>query len=547
MLDGRGDAIAASFFIERSLVIRSAWIVSFIFALGAAACGSVGGGDGPDAGFSCPTGETACPAATPDVCVDTSTDNANCGDCGVTCASGQACDGTGHCAETCATGYSVCGSGDTAYCADVAHDRANCGDCGTQCNPGEVCETGCEVLTLTALSASVLEAGAQLTLTGTGFSMNDTVHFGTSIATPVSATDTEIVVAVPADFTGKVLVDVEAQGVASNTLPFVLWAGTNQVAVNGALTGCTTQFSNTARKVAVGDGGQIYVAFVCGGQGYVATSVDGGLTFAAPVSIPGFTSINDLAVEAGPDDTVYVAGNGASVLFATSHDVGQTWSAPATLAAASNFVSVLALGDTVWLFCVNNGTPTVFTGTSDETAGFTAVTVAMNVVFGDVVYTPANATLWAVGDTPALNFSSSTDNGATFGTGTTNSTGAAFFSDWTASGDKLFAAGGAPSTIYVVSASDTSTATAITGVTDGPDAQGHALSADLDGDVYFVVKDGNSHVSLQEVPAGSLAANAATDLGAGSNPAVVAGPAHSAVTAYTDPNGAIQVQVTLFP
>jgi hypothetical protein len=70
-------------------------------------------------------------------CTNLKTDDANCGKCGVVCskvdpnATGS-CDGTGHCALTCNTGYKTCTTGQP--CVHVlGTDNANCGDCGVKC------------------------------------------------------------------------------------------------------------------------------------------------------------------------------------------------------------------------------------------------------------------------------------------------------------------------------------------------------------------------------------------------------------------------------
>ena len=73
-------------------------------------------------GISCPMGKTQCAGA----CVDTKTDNDNCGMCGTACmAMTEACT-DGLC---CATGQSNCGG----MCTDVQYDAKNCGKCGTAC------------------------------------------------------------------------------------------------------------------------------------------------------------------------------------------------------------------------------------------------------------------------------------------------------------------------------------------------------------------------------------------------------------------------------
>jgi hypothetical protein len=99
-------------------------------------CGVVCGGEGgtPMGGGTwgcaagtcsvvCPMGKAACM----DACVDTKTDNANCGACGTQCDTmmGKACK-TGLC---CQSAESNCGG----TCTNTLFDAKNCGACGTVC------------------------------------------------------------------------------------------------------------------------------------------------------------------------------------------------------------------------------------------------------------------------------------------------------------------------------------------------------------------------------------------------------------------------------
>jgi hypothetical protein len=69
----------------------------------------------------CPMGKTECSGA----CVDTKTDNGNCGTCGKTCAVSETCT-DGLC---CTTGQKVCGG----KCTSTQTDPQNCGTCGNVC------------------------------------------------------------------------------------------------------------------------------------------------------------------------------------------------------------------------------------------------------------------------------------------------------------------------------------------------------------------------------------------------------------------------------
>ncbi|KYF52093.1 hypothetical protein BE08_25515 [Sorangium cellulosum] len=70
------------------------------------------------------------------VCVDTSSDQAHCGVCGVACEDGQTCV-AGACVG-CDEGQTACGDG----CFDLRSDEEHCGSCGSACEDGQTCEDG---------------------------------------------------------------------------------------------------------------------------------------------------------------------------------------------------------------------------------------------------------------------------------------------------------------------------------------------------------------------------------------------------------------------
>ena len=92
---------------------------------------------------ACAEGQTRCG----DTCVDTATDLQNCGACGARCCLGNVCSG-GRCAAACSPGNTACGprtgpDGCTFFaCIDTLSDNNNCGACGTQCAAGQVCVLG---------------------------------------------------------------------------------------------------------------------------------------------------------------------------------------------------------------------------------------------------------------------------------------------------------------------------------------------------------------------------------------------------------------------
>ena len=83
--------------------------------------------------LECAAHESVCD----DACVDTATDPAHCGGCGVACGSGESCE-AGACVTECATGTVACGGA----CVDVESDVSHCGGCGVACGSGETCFAG---------------------------------------------------------------------------------------------------------------------------------------------------------------------------------------------------------------------------------------------------------------------------------------------------------------------------------------------------------------------------------------------------------------------
>jgi hypothetical protein len=94
--------------------------------------GSTSGGTGGTEQI-CSAGLTLCSG----VCVNLAADAANCGQCGVVCASDQVCS-VGVCTGACASGLTECGGA----CVDLNTDILNCGACGTACLTGQVCAGG---------------------------------------------------------------------------------------------------------------------------------------------------------------------------------------------------------------------------------------------------------------------------------------------------------------------------------------------------------------------------------------------------------------------
>lgn len=76
---------------------------------------------GNDTGPNCNAPMTVCNGS----CVDTKTDQQNCGNCGNACTGGQTCSES----QCCSSGQTVC----NGACTDTSSDLNNCGGCGQTC------------------------------------------------------------------------------------------------------------------------------------------------------------------------------------------------------------------------------------------------------------------------------------------------------------------------------------------------------------------------------------------------------------------------------
>ena len=154
--------------------------------------------------------------------------------------------------------------------------------------------------------------------------------------------------------------------------------------------------------------------------GFVATSIDGGRTWRAPVDTRLFAF--DITVAAGDSGFAVVAGQGPlGISVARTDDGGMTWQPPTTLANSGGNLQLAAAGNRVVLSAETNNGPTLWisqdagqTWKQSPTPGQRpAVAVGVD---------PGGDVIWVVTYDGTLVWRPSRDGGATFDMGLTLST-----------------------------------------------------------------------------------------------------------------------------
>jgi len=185
------------------------------------------------------------------------------------------------------------------------------------------------------------------------------------------------------------------------------------VPVSDANTDNSIAFPNTARKVATGPDGTIYVTYygLTGGT-RVARSTNRGQSFQASVQLTALSLECEIAVDR--NGVVHVAGvDSDHVLYTRSTDGGQNF-APmesiADLAAISVHMSV----DAPFVYLVPRSGEAVLVNGASGVGAFTSTPLGGFEVFSDIHTDPTNGQVFVQTDDPGLMYANSTDHGATF-------------------------------------------------------------------------------------------------------------------------------------
>jgi hypothetical protein len=308
---------------------------------------------------------------------------------------------------------------------------------------------------------------------------------------------------------------------------------------------------NSSRRLAVDALGIVYLASLCGGEGFVAASADGGKTFGAPVTT-GMVGLAQIAVRGGPDGVAYVGGttSAGATLFSRTVDQGATFSAPVQLGTvgSSNAPSIAARGDEV--FVQPLGGHVVYRSSSRGEGAFTTITLPSNSpVFVGLMIDSAGI-VWSGYDNPSLYLSESTDGGATFSpwaaimSGT--SVAAISYSAWDLGGDVIWVAG-YQQVAYRASVAAPTAGASVSGLVAPSIYYETAIAVDAAGAAYVARGDGTNGVRLQRALLTDAAfGDAAVVDAAGRNPALAAPSGSGKVIVAYEKAGEVWVTVRTF-
>jgi hypothetical protein len=180
---------------------------------------------------------------------------------------------------------------------------------------------------------------------------------------------------------------------------------------------CGPDYNGGGQSLAVDQASTLYAGITCEGTARVATSVDGGRTFGAPVDTG--LNVHDVVIAAGRPGLVLAAGieGRSEVVMSRSEDGGATWLPPRVMQSGAGNVRLAAAGDRVVL-SMSSLSDSLLWVSNDGGRTFDPIKAPVP-LFNSVGVDP-DGTIWIVGrDGEDVNsgrhqFHSSADGGATW-------------------------------------------------------------------------------------------------------------------------------------
>jgi cysteine-rich repeat protein len=316
--------------------------------------------------------------------------------------------------------------------------------------------------------------------------------------------------------------------------------------------GCTSNNSNTGRKITSDELGNFYVVMSCAGEGYIVTSTDRGTTWSAPAAL-GITGVSEIAVEGGSAGTAYVAAmaNG-DLVFTRTTDSGATWSAPSTIEAGifDSEISMDTFESSVYLLASSGGELHLWSNHASGVGAFELTALPQANAFHEVIVDGISGAVFACSDTPAFHIRKSTNGGASFGD-EMNPGGQAFFSDWAGSNGFIYVVGTSNDTnIEVIPVGDPASSTPVEGLPGTMTSSSRSIDADAIGNAYVAsqMDDGSIQIDRMVFSATSiLSADARNVDASGTMPGIAALPTNDgALYVFTKNGNEIWVGVTVY-
>jgi MBG domain (YGX type) len=216
------------------------------------------------------------------------------------------------------------------------------------------------------------------------------------------------------------------------------------VAVSDSGTGNSLADPNSSTMVAVSRDGIIYVAYRGSNGVRVARSITNGQSFQPSVQITATNAPVSIAV--GTDNVVhvgYVSSN--TIWYSRSTDNGATFSTPVLIASVTATAVSIAV-DAPYVYLASNRGMQVYVNDASGVGTFVERSTGLaQRAFSGLLVDPASGDLFVIGDSPALSYTVSSDNGATFAT-PVNPAGTVYYSTYIGGfgfiGRKVYVAGG---------------------------------------------------------------------------------------------------------